>query len=368
MKNLICTVGTSLKNNLAKDDKLYKFYKESKFKKIADALFAMEPSEYICGAEINSNYFMSKRDYININGADLKIYLLHSDSEDGLNVTNIIKDYYYNYGIKCELKVIEGLRANNPREFNSTGLKNLVIIMAHIIKDYGKENVLINATGGYKPQIALATVIGQVLGVNIFYKNEQFNEVVCLNPLPVNLDLELWLNAKDVFNKWDLDPYNVVSQEDLSSEIIEDKKYSCFFESTIMDKKRKYSLNAMGLLFHMEASKKFGNEKNIQHLRVDPAQKKVYKTEDGHIKGNKRLNNFANKLLNNEFIVGLNSKYYNLDLPQKTGFCFDNNNNIICIYSDGTTTAQLVAETKAKTRQEKQELVKIFNTWIEKEL
>lgn len=368
MKNLICTVGTSLKNNLVKDARLDGLYKEGKFKKIADALFAMDPSEYICGAEINSNYFMSNSDYININPSDLRIYLLHSDSDDGMNVAEIIKEYYYNYGIKCELKVIKGLQATNPKEFNSKGLKNLVIIMAQIIQSYGKENTLINATGGYKPQIAFATVIGQVLGVNVFYKNEQFNNIVCLNPLPVNLDLDLWLKAKDIFNKWDLDPYEVVSRAELPKEIIDDKKYSCFFESTIMDKEQKYSLNAMGLLFHMEASRKFGNEKNVEHLKVEAEYKKTYKTEDGHITSNKKLDNFANKLLRNEFIAGLNSKYYNLDLSKKTGFYLDSNEEIICTYSDGSNTAQLVTKTKAKTKKEKQELVKILNTWIEKEL
>lgn len=49
----------------------------------------------------------------------------------------------------------------------------------------------INATGGYKAQIAIAVLIGQALEVTVFYKHERFSEIISFPPMPVSFDYDL---------------------------------------------------------------------------------------------------------------------------------------------------------------------------------
>ena len=53
--------------------------------------------------------------------------------------------------------------------------------------------IAINATGGYKAQISFAGMIGQALGIPVYYLFEKFSKVIKLPPQPVALDLSLWL-------------------------------------------------------------------------------------------------------------------------------------------------------------------------------
>ena len=53
----------------------------------------------------------------------------------------------------------------------------------------------INATGGYKAQIAIAVLLGQALGVPVYYKHELFSEIIAFPPMPIALDFEVWMRA-----------------------------------------------------------------------------------------------------------------------------------------------------------------------------
>jgi putative CRISPR-associated protein (TIGR02619 family) len=80
------------------------------------------------------------------------------------------------------------------QEYFDEGLKELVNRIAAII---GEErllgnDVIINATGGYKPEVAYATLTGILQGVRAFYIYEAFDKTVELPPLPVSFDLNVW--------------------------------------------------------------------------------------------------------------------------------------------------------------------------------
>jgi hypothetical protein len=61
--------------------------------------------------------------------------------------------------------------------------------------------IALNATGGYKAQIAVAVLIGQTLGVNVYYKHEKFNEIIEFPPMPITFDYDLIGQNAVLFNE-----------------------------------------------------------------------------------------------------------------------------------------------------------------------
>lgn len=217
---LLCTVGTSFLGNIrsvpdkhelfvklriGRDDALNNVewsqikelgvcYKQGRWGKLGSLMAAAMPENaMICGAEINSIASLYKKGWL-----DLKqIVFLVSDTEDGLNMGKMLQSYYEARSKELVLKQVtyqkvERLQDENPREFKSRGLRNLVRTMGwEIQKAGGSSRVAINATGGYKAQIAIAVSIGQSLDIPVYYKHEKFNEIISFPPLPVTLDYDL---------------------------------------------------------------------------------------------------------------------------------------------------------------------------------
>lgn len=61
--------------------------------------------------------------------------------------------------------------------------------------------VFIDATGGYKAQIAIAVMFGQALGVDVIYKHESFGNIIDFPPMPVSLDFHYFELYNDLFNQ-----------------------------------------------------------------------------------------------------------------------------------------------------------------------
>src|SRR5437773_1205753 len=64
-----------------------------------------------------------------------------------------------------------------------------------VVRERSAAACALNATGGYKAQIAVAVLLGQALGVPVYYKHELFSEIIAFPPLPVALDFEVWMRA-----------------------------------------------------------------------------------------------------------------------------------------------------------------------------
>ena len=98
-------------------------------------------------------------------------------------------------------EVVNNLQSNDPRAFQQ-GLRNLVRKIAGLYRIHKSEGeqVLLNATGGYKAQISFAGLIGQVFGIPVFCQFEAFPRAIKLPPLPVSFDLDDWLAYRHVFD------------------------------------------------------------------------------------------------------------------------------------------------------------------------
>jgi putative CRISPR-associated protein (TIGR02619 family) len=199
---IIATVGTSLLGNIrslqAKLDKggtlsasetdLLRFTTNKDWAQAARVLRSLQPNERLCGAEINSLYSLQQKQQIQ--DPPQILHFCISDTDDGRALGEILRGYYQ--GVRVEIHEIEGLQDADPNRFRVTGLRELAREIGNIVRSAGDASfVAINATGGYKAQIAIAILIGQTLAVAVHYKHELFNEIIEFPPMPISFDYEL---------------------------------------------------------------------------------------------------------------------------------------------------------------------------------
>ncbi|MDW8481317.1 MAG: putative CRISPR-associated protein [Meiothermus sp.] len=68
------------------------------------------------------------------------------------------------------------------------------------------QDVIINATGGFKAEIAYATALGLVYKVPVYYIHEKFQEIVVLPPSPFGWDSTLIAWNREFFDWIDAEP------------------------------------------------------------------------------------------------------------------------------------------------------------------
>lgn len=201
---LICTVGTSLfesnLNRLSQDTRakpsnwreIIDAYRTKQWNALARELLKVDPAERICGAEINSIEEARKKMLTGLES----IFFLVSDTPDGRNTGMVLKEYFTQRSDlalrNVESSVVESLQDERPKDFKVHGLRNLVRRAGECIqRSGGPEKVLIDATGGYKAQIAIAVLVGQALNIPVTYKHERFSEIIDFPPLPISFDYRI---------------------------------------------------------------------------------------------------------------------------------------------------------------------------------
>jgi hypothetical protein len=104
----------------------------------------------------------------------------------------VLQAYFEAEGRRVQVHPIVGLQETDAHRFRTQGLRNLVREIGSAVRLAGDPRLAaINATGGFKAQMALAVLIGQALGVAVFYKYERFPAIIAFPPLPVTFDYEL---------------------------------------------------------------------------------------------------------------------------------------------------------------------------------
>ena len=201
---LICTVGTSLfESNLSRlsDSSAGKpcnwramrdAFLQKRWKTLASELLQVDPTERVCGAEINSVEEVRKKALAGVES----VFLLVSDTPQGRETGMVLQEYFKlrrDLALRnVEHCIVEGLQDERPRDFKAHGLRNLVRRAGECIQRAGgPERVLIDATGGYKAQIAIAVLVGQALNVPVTYKHERFSEIIDFPPLPISFDYQI---------------------------------------------------------------------------------------------------------------------------------------------------------------------------------
>lgn len=226
MRTILTTVGTSLITNAKRE-----LNKESPTKEqLTQYLRHTDPVK--AAAETNSlTRLLQEGD---------KIIFFHSETKDGQLCAEVLSLHYQNhrdYSSECVL--VKHLNYEESA-FKMRGLRQLVAnLIRYLQKEQGAgREVVINATGGFKAEIAFATLIGLVFNIPVFYIHEAFKEIIQMPPTPVNWDFNLlaehedffeWLNAdlrttSEVEQRVGLLPSEVVSEVRML--LVEEEEYT----------------------------------------------------------------------------------------------------------------------------------------------
>lgn len=330
MKNtLICTVGTSLFGNLKRLTegdvnkvpnwkKLKDAFMTNSWKELAKELLNVEsPKDRICGAEINTIEEAKEKNWLSLD----HIVFLVSESEDGKNTGKVLEAYFEqrtDLGTSnIEVLEVEDLQDNDPKKFKSKGLRNLVRRIGGIINRKGQNNVAIDATGGYKAQIAVAVLMGQAMDIPVYYKHERFSEIIDFPPLPISLDYDILGMNSGLLT--DFERGEAISSLDIGDIDEKLKVFLTVVEDDGTDE-RLYDLNPIGQLYLTTFRLRYPKAPNLRPATEKERKKPTFGNDHHYPSGFK---DFVNKVWSeNKWIKTCHSLPYGGQASLPNGISF----------------------------------------------
>ncbi|WP_428937270.1 putative CRISPR-associated protein [Fontivita pretiosa] len=328
---------------------------------ISATLLRLSPAARICGAEVNSIASMIDKNYV---PPDCGLFFLHSDTDDGRSIAAILKSYYDSRGHSpVETILVPDLQDQDPKRFRTKGLRNLARKICGVIRDYSPAACAINATGGYKAQIAMGVLLGQAIGVPVYYKHELFSEIIAFPPMPVALDFEVWMRASGML--YDLEG----ASEPIAAALYDDEwdeKYESLIERVPIDGQDYLELSPTGQIFHDTFRERFRTARDqVLPPPVPPGQKRPPRLEDAGWPGrHPQVERFLKHVTDDvPQVVHCATFYFNPDLAERTRFRLGSD-GIEGVYSDGSFTVKFRVETSAQTPGQQAAVVAALNEWL----
>ena len=369
---VICTVGTSLfRPNLAglrADDPepnrqaLARAYAAGDWEAVAAGLGTHGPTDRLCGAEINSLASLVAKGYA---AADANLVFCHSDTADGQAIGRILEVYFRRAGhSSVQARTITDLQDRDPRLFRTRGLRNLAREVCKVIRDYGAASCAINATGGYKAQIAIAVLMGQALGVPVYYKHELFDEIIAFPPMPVALDFEAWMRLSGLLLvlQADLQPADLVEDYPDDAETLES-----LVDRETVDGVDYLELSPTGQIFHETFRERFRTTRDqVLPPPVPTGQKKPPHFEDsGHMHAVRGLKAFLEAVTAGvPQVVRCSTSWSHPDLPRPARF-WVGAEGVEGQFSDGKALVKFRVETRATTPGQMAAVAATLNEWLQ---
>ena len=186
MRTILVTVGTSLVTNAQRTLNR----KDLTEQDIAGFLRHTDPKR--ASAETNSlSRLLEEGD---------RLVFLHSQTEEGHFCAEALRRHYGSLGYHTDACEIPDLTYAESR-FKMRGLRSLVAtLIEHVRRTRGEgHEILINATGGFKAEIAYATLVGLLFDVPVFYIHEAFRDVIQMPPSPISWDYSMLADHEDFF-------------------------------------------------------------------------------------------------------------------------------------------------------------------------
>jgi putative CRISPR-associated protein (TIGR02619 family) len=297
---------------------------------------------------------------------DAGLYFFHSATADGRNIAAILRAYYQARGHNpVEAVEVTDLQDEDPKRFRTKGLHNLVRALCRVVRERTAAACAINATGGYKAQVAVAVLLGQALGIDVYYMHERFSEIIAFPPLPVALDFEVWMRASGLLLDLERSPEPIPFRayaEDW------DERFESLVERVPIDGEEYIELSPAGQIFHETFRERFRSARD-QFLPppAAPGRKQApnLKSNEGHLlRHREEIERFLTQVTEEvpQVILCVTS-YFNPDLPQRTRFV-DSKGKVEGIYSDGTFTVRFRVETTATTEGQRRAVVAALNGWL----
>ena len=354
---LLCTVGTSLLNrdNIGGNRTANG---STDWNAVSADLVVADPANRTCGAEINSVASLTARGDL---PGDAGIYLFHSDTGAGQQIATVLANYFRSRGhAPVQTIPVMDLQDDDPKRFRTKGLRNLVKAICGKVRDHSAPACAINATGGYKAQIAIAVLLGQALGIPVYYMHERFSEIIPFPPLPVALDFQVWMRASGLLAALEREPKPKALFQDEW-----DEKYESLVNTEPIDETEYLELSPTGQIFQETFRERFRTERD--QVLPPPSPKK----HEPHFEKAGWPGTFPDavrflKRVTSEIpcVTRCSTWYYNPDLVEPTRFR-PKGEGIEGIYTDGSRTVKFNVETTAKNSGQRDAVVVALNEWVQ---
>ncbi len=376
---VICTVGTSLlRTQLGRlsssphsldstEQQLLAALNTLDWSLMSNLLAGYSPDDVRCGAEVNSLHLMRSHTRV---ASDPRIVLMVSDTELGQQTGDILCRLLPRFGFSSvEQRKIVGLTDADPQMFRRVGLRSLAREICTSIRNYGSEFCAINATGGYKAQIAIAVTIGQAARVPVYYKHELFNDIISFPPMPVSFDFSLWLKHSSLLATLANADQLLVTQlgddaEDITTQY---NDIESLVDIELVNEESWVALSPTGQIVHETFRHQFQRDR-VRLLPPVASHKQPcrMKADEAHLKRYQdEIVRFMERIRDESpYVVSCHSDYFNPDLPKASHFRLKAG-KIRTMYSDGTWSAGIVVETdRNATPDQLQALCFVLNEWL----
>lgn len=132
--------------------------------------------------------------------SDDRIVFLHSATQKSAVCAEFLSRHYAGSVDSISTREIQDLSYEEGK-FKLRGLRSLVGTLTELIEEAQGEGreVLINATGGFKAEIAFSTLVGLLFDVPVYYIHERFRDIVEMPVLPIDWDYSLLYDHRDLF-------------------------------------------------------------------------------------------------------------------------------------------------------------------------
>lgn len=206
MKTYVCTAGTSVVTGTGLDLRHFAKCKYSDWEQLDEEIevakqFAMDAIRKTTkqafpriSAELNSLIKMG------LSGDD-RVVLISTETIEGKLCAELVARVLRDRKLcsSVEVKVIDGLQAQDGRRFQQIGLKNLITYLAQF--EHGE--VVFNPTGGFKSVVPYITLAGMLFNKPVKYIHEFSDDVMTLTNIPLVFDEDLIFSIEDKLRKID---------------------------------------------------------------------------------------------------------------------------------------------------------------------
>ena len=112
-----------------------------------------------------------------------RVYLLHTDTMVGEDCGLALERHLRRRGIAVDRVRIEGVQERGG--VLGEGLQNLLLKAHELVKKHENDVVMLNATGGFKPEGAALSILAFLMRRPVYYRHEDFMTTVYIPPLPI---------------------------------------------------------------------------------------------------------------------------------------------------------------------------------------
>jgi len=350
MQTIITTTGISLLSNTARElKKRNSEVTDAELRLYFDKVGASEAS-----AETNS--------LLKIATPDDKIVLLHTATPEGERCVKQVQNYLDKEGWS-NIRLRQLPLEKNESQFESHGLRELVNILVDEINkaQSEKQEVIINATGGFKAEISYTTMVGMIFQVPVKYIYQDFQQPITFPALPITWNIDLLLEYDHFFAWIDTEPRQKLEVEQRLKAIPDKERILQLLLPP--DKEDNIYLSAAGEILW----KRVSQQQKLAEIIPEPPDSEVIESEKisssikslkhGFPQGTKEFAEKLAKISAVEEIISGNFENTTLKRVKKT---FDDG-SILVLWADNTKAVRITIRTTARGQAQ---TLKIRDTYI----